>query len=143
MQVASGLTLADVAVACALLPLFQSVLGTQAQQAYPSTCRWLLSFSQLPHVAKVLGAVSLCDTAADWLAPSAKPEHGKKKKKKKSAGGEGAEEGEQQQQQGPKEEEDPEKAAKKVRLEHGVSGRVARSTTSPRFLLDKRSRTCG
>lgn len=51
-----GLTLADVAVACALLPLFQSVLGQEAQAAYPATCQWLLASSKNPHFSKVLGA---------------------------------------------------------------------------------------
>jgi elongation factor 1-gamma len=126
LQVGDGVTLADVGIACALLPLFQSVLGTEAQKGYPSTCKWLLSFSQLPHAARVLGAVNLCDAAADWVAPSLKPDHGKKKKKKKSAGGDGAEGGDQQQQQqqqSPKEEDDPEKAAKKVRSIDGGTAR--------------------
>lgn len=58
-QVGSGLTLADVCIACTLLPLFQSVLSEEARQAYPATTRWLTTMSQSAHFHKVLGKQSM------------------------------------------------------------------------------------
>lgn len=56
LQVGSSLTLADVSVLCAALPLFRSVLGADARAAYPATCAWLASSSGgNPHFSRVLG----------------------------------------------------------------------------------------
>jgi glutathione S-transferase len=53
--VGSALNLADVAVLCAALPLFSSVLSAEARQPYPALAAWLASTSQNPHFNRVLG----------------------------------------------------------------------------------------
>jgi hypothetical protein len=54
-QVGAALSLADVAVLCAALPLFSSVLSAEARQPYPALAAWLASTSQNPHFNRVLG----------------------------------------------------------------------------------------
>jgi glutathione S-transferase len=48
-------TIADVAVVCALQPLFSSVLSAQARSAYPGLAQWVQSAAVLPAVSPVLG----------------------------------------------------------------------------------------
>jgi hypothetical protein len=110
-------SLADVAVACTLAPLWRAVLGPDARAAYPATTAWLQQTHAQPAFASVLGALQLCE-AQGWVAPA----KADKKKKKKGKGADGAGEdgaGSQQQQQQDQQrtesqELDPEKAAKKV-----------------------------
>ncbi|KIY98671.1 hypothetical protein MNEG_9290 [Monoraphidium neglectum] len=115
------LTLADVAVACALLPLWRGVLGEDVRAGFPATGAWLRGAAESEHFAPVVGEVKFC-AASGWAEPAAAPADKKKKKKKGAAAG-ATEGGEQQQQQqddeggeggGDKEELDPEKAAKKA-----------------------------
>lgn len=54
-----ALSLADVSVACALLPLLRGVMGSEARAAYPKTCAWAVALAATPHFAKVLGACLL------------------------------------------------------------------------------------
>ncbi|WIA29336.1 hypothetical protein OEZ86_011841 [Tetradesmus obliquus] len=107
--VGSVLSLADVAVLCAALPLFSSVLSAEARQPYPALAAWLAATSKDPRFSSVLGDVALCSAEAGWVAPAvAKAD----KKKKKGKGEEGSQQ--QQQQAAADAELDPEKAAKKA-----------------------------
>lgn len=114
-QASQGVSLADVAVACTLAPLWRAVLGADARAAYPATTAWLQQTHAQPAFASVLGALQLCE-AQGWVAPA---KADKKKKKGKGADGVGEDgAGSQQQQQDQQRTEshelDPEKAAKKV-----------------------------
>jgi hypothetical protein len=127
--VGGALTLADVCVACALLPLMTGVLSAEVRDsALPATTAWLAACCQHPAFSSVLGAVQLCPATSGWVAPAAADKGGKKKKQKGGAGGGGGSEQQQQQQQQQSsnggaagEELDPEKAAKKVRARAGWS----------------------
>jgi len=50
------LTLADVSVACALLPLWQKVLGADVQRGFPAVGAWLVATGKNEHFASVMGA---------------------------------------------------------------------------------------
>eukprot|EP00775_Hariotina_reticulata_P010346 gene10346-10503_t len=112
------MTLADVSFVCSVLPLFQSVLGSEACAAYPATCASILDCSKNEHFSKVLGAVQLCGSDGGWVAPVAAADKKKKKKGKGqgTGGGEGAAAaaGGQQEANDELKELDPEKAAKKA-----------------------------
>ncbi len=49
------LSLADIAVACSLLGLYQTVLSTEVQQRYQELTRWLNLCLKHPHFVAVLG----------------------------------------------------------------------------------------
>ncbi|EFJ48076.1 hypothetical protein VOLCADRAFT_117679 [Volvox carteri f. nagariensis] len=55
-RLGDSLTLADVAVAAALTPLFQSVLGRQLQRHFAPVVDWLGRCQKLPQFEKALGA---------------------------------------------------------------------------------------
>lgn len=57
-------TLADVAVLSSLLPLYQDVLGLDAQQQFGSVTRWLQACAAEPQFAAVLGGCHACSAAA-------------------------------------------------------------------------------
>ncbi|EFN58150.1 hypothetical protein CHLNCDRAFT_141931 [Chlorella variabilis] len=119
-------TLADVAVLSSLLPLYQDVLGLDAQQQFGSVTRWLQACAAEPQFAAVLGAVSLCQQPTGWAEAAAAAagvaEGGKKKKKKKKGGGGGGGGEDGASESAPStqasaanlEEMDPERAARKA-----------------------------
>jgi hypothetical protein len=114
---APALTLADVAVSCALLPLWQGVLGADVRAAFPAVTAWLTATAGSADFASVIGPLKLCGAASGWVEPAAADGDKKKKKKKGAAGSEG--DGAQQQAAAERAvasptEDDPEKAAKKV-----------------------------
>lgn len=51
-------TLADVAVACALLPLFQGVLGGDVRAAFPAVSKWLEGTARSEPFAAVMGGAA-------------------------------------------------------------------------------------
>eukprot|EP00879_Flechtneria_rotunda_P032093 GHRR01035245.1.p1 GENE.GHRR01035245.1~~GHRR01035245.1.p1 ORF type:complete len:253 (+),score=123.27 GHRR01035245.1:121-879(+) len=113
--VGPSLTLADIAVLCAALPLFQSLLGAGARKPYAAITNWINSCSQNEHIKRVLGEVRMCAAESGWVVPAVPAKVDKKKKKGKSESGAAPQQ--EQQQQLPAEngkELDPEKAAKKV-----------------------------
>ncbi|XP_069738657.1 valine--tRNA ligase-like [Phaenicophaeus curvirostris] len=58
--VGARVTLADVSVACALLPPLRRILDAAARAPYPNVTRWFLECVGLPHFRAVLGPVGLC-----------------------------------------------------------------------------------
>ncbi|GIL56694.1 hypothetical protein Vafri_11999 [Volvox africanus] len=78
-------TLADVAVAAALTPLFESVLGRKLQEHFAPVVAWLGSCQRLPQFERALGSPGLCSSEEEWVAPVKKEAAGKKKKAKGGA----------------------------------------------------------
>lgn len=110
---------ADLSVLCAVLPLFQTLLGKQVQATHPSTLKWLAQILSEPAVSKVLGAPTLSQVEGSWVLPAAVSASGSSRKKKKKSGKEDgavAEVSPTPARDGPQadEELDPEKAAKKA-----------------------------
>eukprot|EP00877_Chromochloris_zofingiensis_P001129 jgi/Chrzof1/11016/Cz05g20150.t1 len=131
--VGSGLTLADVCIACTLLPLFQSVLSEEARQAYPATTRWLTTMSQSAHFHKVLGKLKFCSAASGWVAPPAadrKQNKAKSKAGSADAGGNGTTSNGPQQSgssgAADEDELDPDKAAKKAAAKAKQEAKMAK-----------------
>nr|CAD7407363.1 unnamed protein product [Timema poppensis] len=60
--VGERMSLADVAVFCALLPMFEHVLDPRTRGAYPHLCRWFRLILHQPQVFKVVGVVMLCES---------------------------------------------------------------------------------
>lgn len=58
LQVGSALSLADVSVVCAALPLFQHVLSVEARQPFPAVSSWISTISSNGHFSKVLGELT-------------------------------------------------------------------------------------
>ncbi|KAG2438857.1 hypothetical protein HXX76_005397 [Chlamydomonas incerta] len=84
--VGDSLTLADVAVAAALTPLAEAVLGRGVQAQLGPVLTWLAACQALPEFQKALGTPSLCAAEGDWVEP--KKDGGKEGgKKKKGKGG--------------------------------------------------------
>jgi glutathione S-transferase len=53
--VGNGVTLADIALASSLLPLYQDVLGQDVQATTPHVVRWLQGLLAHPHFHDILG----------------------------------------------------------------------------------------
>jgi elongation factor 1-gamma len=83
--VGERITLADIAVAVALLPLYQYVLEPSVRSPYTNVNRWFTTLVNQPQFKKVLGDVKLCDKA---LTPETAPKRAdtstKKDKKEKT-----------------------------------------------------------
>ncbi|KAF6204987.1 hypothetical protein GE061_019154 [Apolygus lucorum] len=75
-------TLADIVVACTLLPAYQTVLDPEFRKAFKNVNRWFTTIVNQPKVKNVLGAVKLCDKEPQ-VAPKAEQQGGGKKDKKK------------------------------------------------------------
>jgi len=106
--VGEAVTLADIAVACALVNVFKVAMGSADRAAYPSVQRWFLTIVNQAPVASVVGGVDMCEKAhgvgsgvAATAAGSAK-DAGKEKKAKEAA---------------PKKEEKPKEEKKKAKKE--------------------------
>ena len=66
------ITLADIVMACSLLPAFQLVLDAKERAKYVNLTRWFCTLVAQPEFTAVLGAVELCAKAAE--KPAAKEE---------------------------------------------------------------------
>ncbi|GFH19078.1 GST C-terminal domain-containing protein, partial [Haematococcus lacustris] len=81
----ASLSLADVALACVLQPLFSCVLGPRDREAHPAVTDWMNWVAAVPEVAKVLGPLQL-NSGEGWVAapsaaaPAVTAAGGKKKK---------------------------------------------------------------
>jgi len=84
--VGNQVTLADIAVACALQPLYTMVLDKSMQEKYVNTTRWFMTCVNQPEFVEVMGTVVLAEkeqTEVKALAKAAAPAGGKKEGKKK------------------------------------------------------------
>jgi elongation factor 1-gamma len=63
--VAHRITLADIVLACSLLPAFQVVLDAKERAKYVNLTRWFCTLLAQPEFTAVLGAVELCAKAAE------------------------------------------------------------------------------
>ncbi|KAG2489910.1 hypothetical protein HYH03_011547 [Edaphochlamys debaryana] len=123
-------TLADVALAAALAPLFEGVLGKGAQAHFGPVVAWLAACRALPQFEKALGAPSLSSAEGEWVEPSKKEAAGGKKKKGKGS----AKESDLSAPETPAapasaaaaEELDPEKAAKKAAKDAEKAAKLAK-----------------
>ena len=80
--VAGRLTVADVVVALALIPVYQVALDMGFRKAMPNVTAWLEKFVKLPEVVSRLGNVKFC---AKIVKPVAPPKKEEKKEEKKVA----------------------------------------------------------
>lgn len=83
--VGEKITLADIAVAVSLLPLYQYVLEPSVRGAYGNVNRWFTTLINQKEFAAVLGKVELCSSVKQLQAPAASGAGGKKKDAKKDA----------------------------------------------------------
>ncbi|KAI1302352.1 Elongation factor 1-gamma [Halotydeus destructor] len=90
--VGERITLADIVVACSLLPAYQFVLDPKARGDYANVNRWFTTLVNQAQFKAVLGEIHLCDdvSAAVEALAHAKPsrgaeKHKKEKEKKKEA----------------------------------------------------------
>jgi alanyl-tRNA synthetase len=74
--VGERLSLADIAMSMALLPLYQFVLDASLRKQFPNNTRWLNTCINQPDFLKVLGTIRLCETSA--VAPKDNKKKGKK-----------------------------------------------------------------
>ncbi|KAL6761966.1 tRNA synthetases class I-domain-containing protein [Haematococcus lacustris] len=118
----ASLSLADVALACVLQPLFSCVLGPRDREAHPSVTDWMNWVAAVPEVAKVLGPLQL-NSGEGWVsapsaaAPAGTAAGGKKKKagvaQDSQDGKAAAEAGAAAEAAAEVDDQDPEKAARK------------------------------
>ena len=87
--VGDSVTLADLACACVLTPLFQLVLDAQARKGIKEIAKWFESVTKLPQFLKSAGKIHMCATALKPLgleepaeAKADKPKGAKKETKK-------------------------------------------------------------
>jgi len=66
--VGERITLADVAVACTLLSLYQHVLEPAFRKPFGNVNRWFTTVVNQPQVKQVVGAVTLCEKMAQFDA---------------------------------------------------------------------------
>ncbi len=59
------ITLADIVMACSLLPAFQTVLDAKERSKYVNLTRWFCTLIAQPEFTAVLGAVELCAKAVE------------------------------------------------------------------------------
>ncbi|KAJ8876023.1 hypothetical protein PR048_023931 [Dryococelus australis] len=59
--VGERLSLADIALFCSLLPLYQNFFDSKLQKQYPHVTRWFKTIMHQPDVVKVIGVVTLCN----------------------------------------------------------------------------------
>ncbi|PAA85139.1 hypothetical protein BOX15_Mlig015323g1, partial [Macrostomum lignano] len=64
--VGERITLADVAVACDLLPLFQHAMGPEQRRPYANVSRWFNTLVNQPEFKRILGEVKLADKAGEF-----------------------------------------------------------------------------
>ncbi|GFH11824.1 valyl-tRNA synthetase, partial [Haematococcus lacustris] len=121
----ASLSLADVALACVLQPLFSCVLGPRDREAHPAVTDWMNWVAAVPEVAKVLGPLQL-NSGEGWVsapsaaAPAGTAAGGKKKKagvaQDSQDGKAAAEVGASAEAAAEVDDQDPEKAARKKPL---------------------------
>jgi len=84
--VGERVSLADIAVACTLLQLYQHVMDPNFRKAYGNTNRWFTTIINQPQVKKVIGNFQLCEKMAQFdpkkAAEAGKAAGGEKKGKK-------------------------------------------------------------
>lgn len=68
------ITLADIVMACSLLPAFQLVLDAKERSKYVNLTRWFCTLLAQPEFASVLGTVELCAKAMEKPAEAKKAE---------------------------------------------------------------------
>eukprot|EP00198_Chlamydomonas_reinhardtii_P003536 XP_001692872.1 predicted protein [Chlamydomonas reinhardtii] len=128
--VGDSLTLADVAVAAALTPLFESALGRGLQAQLAAVLGWLAGCQALPQFQKGLGTPGLCAAEGEWVEPKkdAGKEGGKKKKGKGGAAPAAAGDASGSTPATPAATEplDPEKAAKKAAKDAEKAAKMAK-----------------
>lgn len=86
--VGEQITLADIAVAVSLLPLYQYVLEPSVRSAFGNLNRWFTTLVNQKEFAAVLGKVELCESVKQLQAGAAQAQagqQGKKDNKKKEA----------------------------------------------------------
>ncbi|XP_071963817.1 elongation factor 1-gamma-like [Antedon mediterranea] len=66
--VGERVTLADIAVACNLLMLYQKVFDPSFRQPYGNVTRWFVTVVNQPEIVAVIGKVSLCEKMAQFDA---------------------------------------------------------------------------
>merc|ERR1711890_37377 len=79
--VGERISLADIAVACTLLHLYQHVMDPNFRKAYGNTNRWFNTIINQPQVKKVIGNFQLCEKMAQF-DPKKMADAGDKKGKK-------------------------------------------------------------
>jgi len=80
--VGERISLADITVACTLLPAYQYVLEPSVRSAYGNVNRWFNTLINQTQFKKVLGTVKLCEKAGVVEVKAAAPASDKKKKEK-------------------------------------------------------------
>ncbi|KAH9406166.1 Translation elongation factor [Tyrophagus putrescentiae] len=86
--VGEQITLADIAVAVSLLPLYQYVLEPSVRSAFGNLNRWFTTLVNQKEFAAVLGKVELCESVKQLQAGAGQAQagqQGKKENKKKEA----------------------------------------------------------
>ena len=84
-MVGNSITLADIALACALLLPMKIIMDDPFRKPYPCVTRWFLTCVNQPEFSKVVGEVALCKKALKANAaeePAKKGKDSKKKEKK-------------------------------------------------------------
>ena len=81
-MVGNSITLADIALACALLLPMKIILDEPFRKPYPCVTRWFLTCVNQPEFMKVVGEVVLCKKALKASGAAAPQEKGAKKKGK-------------------------------------------------------------
>merc|ERR1711863_111140 len=79
------ISLADIAVACTMLHLYQHVMDPNFRKAFGNTNRWFTTIINQPQVKKIVGEFKLCEKMAQFdpkKFADAKPAAGDKKGKK-------------------------------------------------------------
>ena len=69
--VGHAVTLADIILCCILAPGMKAVFDAPFRASFPSLVRYFETVANQPQVAKVMGAVTLCETAMTYSPPSA------------------------------------------------------------------------
>merc|ERR1711881_265722 len=107
--VGERISLADIAVTCTLLQLYQHVMDPNFRKSFENTNRWFSTIINQPQVKKVIGDFKLCEKMAQFdpkkAAEAAKAAGGDKKGKK--------EEKKSKEEKNPKEEKKKKKKKKK------------------------------
>lgn len=101
--VGERISLADIAVCCTLLSLYQWVLEPEFRKPYQNTNRWFMTMVNQPQVKAVVGDVKLCDKMAQFDA--------KKFQELQGAGKGGKKEKQEKKKEAPKKEEAKPQAA--------------------------------
>merc|ERR1712193_432776 len=85
--VGERISLADIAVACTMLHLYQHVMDPSFRNAFGNTNRWFNTIINQPQVKKVIGEFKLCEKMAQFdpkkFAEAGKAAGGDKKGKKR------------------------------------------------------------